>query len=190
MVIGVTGGSGSGKSYFSKLLMEQGAYLIDADLVARRVVEAGSPALLELARVFGNSVLLPDGTLNRKALGKLVFSNKAALAKLNAITHPHILREIALEISRNCGKIIVLDAALLTDPSFLALCDMIVFVQAPQAVREERIIKRDGLSRKAAQERIASQPSDESYIQISNHVVDGTQAKQALVKIARELLGR
>src|SRR5690606_24117615 len=117
-VIGLTGGIASGKSAVAKLLVERGAAVIDADVLARKVVEPGQPALAELVARFGPAILTPDGKLDRKRLGAIAFSDEAARRDLNAITHPRIAAASAQAIAEHAdagAKVVFYEAALLVE---------------------------------------------------------------------------
>ncbi len=162
-IIGLTGGSGAGKSTVSKLFCSLGAHTVDGDVVARRVVEKGKPALIEITEVFGTGVLQPDGSLNRAALAKIVFSDPADLHKLNRITHKYISEEIMHEIERFEKTVFVIDAAALFESGLDAICDVTVCVTADEEIRLGRIMARDGLTKERAKARIQAQKSEAFY---------------------------
>lgn len=163
MILGVTGGSGCGKSTFSKMLTEFGAQMIDADVIAREIVKPEKPALNEIAEIFGRQFLKGNGELDRKKLGELVFSDPHKLHILNQITHKYIIEEIRRQLATMCGSVIIVDAAVLYESGLSQLCSRTVCVLASEEVRAERIMARDGLMRERALERIHSQQSDEFY---------------------------
>ena len=177
MILGVTGGSGCGKSSFSKLLAAKGAQVIDADETARQIVEPGMPALGEIAEAFGREYLCSDGTLDRKKLGKLVFSDAKKLHILNKITHKYIIAEIKRKLDELHAAVIVIDAALLFETPLAELCTRTVCVLAEERVRAERIMARDGLSEEQALDRIRSQQKDAFYISHADDVIynNGTE---------------
>ncbi len=162
LVLGITGGSGSGKSQVCKLLASMGAYIIDADEIGHQVT-ARSDVLREIEVAFGREVLNADGTLNRKALGAMVFSSKEALETLNVITHKKIYDEIEKLLKECNSEIVAIDAAVLKQTRIRMLCDFIVAVVAPINQRMQRIMQRDYLSEERALDRINSQPSDAEY---------------------------
>lgn len=157
MVIGLIGGSGSGKSTVSETLRQCGAYVIDADTVAREIVRPGEAALAEITAAFGTQYLLPDGTLNRKKLGELVFSDQKKLQELNRITHPKITERIIKLLQGCSASLAVIDAAVLLDTPLRALCEKIVCVTADKQSRVSRIMLRDRLTREQAGARIEAQ---------------------------------
>ena len=161
-IIGITGGSGSGKTTVTSYLKEKGAFVIDADIVAREIVSPGKPALLEIREAFSDVVILPDGSLDRKMLGNIVFSDSEKLNILNNITHKYIVEDIKAKAKEN-GGFIVIDAALLFQTELDLLCDKTLLVTADKTKRKDRIIKRDNLTEDLAQNRISSQEDYEMY---------------------------
>lgn len=176
-VIGLCGGSGSGKSTLSACMAELGAKVIDADQIARSLTKAGSPTLAPIRKTFGDGVFYPDGTLNRKALAALVFSDLEQLKQLNAITHPEITKQIQKQIRTCPGQIIVIDAAVLHQAGLGRLCDKTFFVTAPKETRIQRIMARDGITRQEAEARINAQPSDQEYEKLTDETVCNNGAR-------------
>lgn len=160
LVIGLTGPTGAGKGEFGRLAREEfGALHIDTDRTAREVVEPGKPCLDALVKTFGSKILAADGSLDRRALGGIVFADKEKLQTLNAVTHPFITKEVrrTLEDAETRGiTLAVIDAPLLFEAGEDAICDVTVGVVAPERVRLARILARDGVTEKAARSRIAS----------------------------------
>lgn len=191
MIIGLTGGIGSGKSTVSDILKEQGIPVVDGDLIAREVVEPHRPAYEEIVRVFGAEVLQQDGTLNRKRIGEIVFSDPEKLSMLNSITHKEIYRVILerLEYLKETGtSLVFLDVALLFETGFDQLTDWVWVVDAPDAVRVERIQKRDGLKEEEILKRIQSQMSRELRNTKGNLVLDNSNSREELkAQILQEL---
>ncbi len=165
-IIGLTGKTGSGKSTVAKKLSALGFGVVDADIIARKVVEKGSPLLTALAEAFGKEIINPDGTLNRKELSKRGFATKNDTEKMNSIMHPMITEYMEREIQRlhsdGFDKIII-DAAALFESGFDKRCDVIVVVDAPYDIRMQRILKRDNMTVEAARLRMDAQKSDEYY---------------------------
>ncbi|MBC7765732.1 MAG: dephospho-CoA kinase [Hyphomonadaceae bacterium] len=168
-IIGITGASGSGKGMVSKFLIQKGFYVIDADLIARQVVQKGQPCLAEVVAHFSNEVLLEDGTLNRKRLGEIVFSHPRALACLNDITHKYIKKAIQAEIAQAQASLVFIDAAALIEGDLLPICDKLWVVTADRDVRINRIIGRDGLTQKQATDRVQAQRQD--YVHFADVVI-------------------
>lgn len=175
-LVGICGGSGTGKTTICSRLTALGAYVIDADRVAREILRP--PVLERLSRAFGEEILRPDGSLDRKRLGEIVFSDEEKLKKLNEITHPLITHEILDDIERHREQyaVVVVDAAVLQEAGLDRLCNRTVAVLAPLETRLSRIVARDGLSREAALSRIRAQKDDTYYIEHTDFAVcnDGT----------------
>jgi dephospho-CoA kinase len=164
-VVGLTGGIASGKSTFAARLRERGAAVVDADALARQVVQPGAPALAEIARAFGPAVLLPDGALDRRRLAALVFSEPAARRRLEAITHPAVREAMGAEVRglAQAGHALAFyDVPLLYEVGLEGELDAVVVVWAPREAQLERLSRRDGLSPAEAEARLAAQlPLDE-----------------------------
>lgn len=170
LVLGITGGSGSGKSQICKLLASMGACIIDADEIGHQIT-AREDVLKEITVEFGSGVLKEDGTLNRKALGEIVFSSKRELETLNNITHKRIADETEKLLSESDAEVAVIDAALLKDTKMKELCSFIIAVVAPVSLRIKRIMQRDELTEKQAFDRINSQPTDAQYAHGADFVI-------------------
>lgn len=170
-IIGITGGIGTGKSQVCKILQEHGVYVIDADQVARKVVQKGEKALPELVSYFGEEILLPGGELDRKKLADIVFDNSEKLGMLNQITHKYIIEETNQMIKNSSANIVAIEAALLIESGMHKMCDKVISVISDRETRIARILARDHLSRKQAIKRIESQQSDEFYIRHADFVI-------------------
>jgi len=162
-IIGITGGTGAGKSSVCNEFKKCGAQIIDADKIARQVVQKGKPALEEIVCAFGKNIITPDGDLNRKKLGGIVFADSNKLNILNKITHKYIFDEMQRQINECSADILVLDVPLLFEKDFPFECDLTVAVVADREERISRIMVRDGISRKSAEERVSNQMSDAKY---------------------------
>jgi len=174
LVVGLTGGIASGKSTVARLLEGLGARVVDADQVARRVVAPGRDALAEIAEALGPGMIAADGALDRKRLGRRVFSDEGARRRLEAITHPRIAAAFAEEVLRAVAEgvpVLVYEAALLVESGAAEAVDRLVVVAAPPAVQRERMGRRDGLDPIAAQARLDAQASMEAKIAVADHVV-------------------
>lgn len=166
IVVGLTGQTGAGKSTVSRLLSSRGYRVIDADIVARQVVQKGNECLLELALEFGTRILDAEGNLNRRKLGAMVFADRAKRQRLNQITFPYIQEEIRtqLEALRRSGEpVVFLDAPTLFESGSDRFCDKVVSVVAKKSLRLARILARDKITEQEAENRIASQFDDEYY---------------------------
>lgn len=182
--VGLTGGIGSGKSTVSALLAERGAVVIDYDLLAREVVAPGSPALVAIAERFGPDVIADDGTLDRPALGAIVFGQADALADLNGITHPAIGRLVAArEAAAEHAEVIVHDSPLLIEMGAADECDVVLVVDVPEDVQVERLTSIRGMSEADARARIAAQASREERTGAADLVIDNTGSRDELARI-------
>jgi dephospho-CoA kinase len=171
-VIGVTGGIGSGKSTVSKILASFGAQIIDADILARQIVEKGQKALKEIVNYFGDSILDSEGNLNRRKLSAIVFKDKHKLEALNKITHNHVAEKIIEKINAmKDSEIAVVDAPIPIEHGFIDVADEIWVVVADKEVRIKRVMERSGLTYNEVEDRINSQLSDEFYKSISDVVI-------------------
>lgn len=167
-IIGITGGSGCGKSYISKKLTERGFLVVDADASARVVMEKGHPCLAKTAAHFGEQIL-KNGELDRKKLAQIVFADEASLKKLNEITHKYILADIYDKIEKGKGETVFVDGAVLIESGMK--CDIMIGVLADREVRKSRIMNRDGLSEQEADRRIGAQQKDDFYIERCDFVI-------------------
>lgn len=179
-VIGLTGGIASGKSTVSEMLKELGAEIIDADKIAREIVKPGKGILDRIVENFGIKILKHDGTLNRKALGDIVFGDEEKLKLLNRITHPEIRRLIVQNINNikmrsSIDKIIVVDAAILLECGMDELVDEVWLVYIDYETQLERLIFRDKLSRTQAEDRIRSQMPVEEKMRRSQRIILNTK---------------
>lgn len=190
MVVGLTGQTGAGKSTVSKVFAANGFAVINADTVARKVVEKGTECLAEIEDLFGSDVINPDGTLNRKALGNVVFSDKKKLEMLNTITYPYITGEILREIRQHSvkgEKLILLDAPTLFESRADDFCELIISVLADADIREARIVKRDSLTSKQARKRMDSQLDEEFFISHSDYIINNNNSIDTVNEISKEV---
>jgi len=177
-LLAVTGGIASGKSTVSRMLGELGAPLIDFDLIARRVVEPGTPGLAKIVDYFGRQVLAVDGSLERKKLSDIVFGDPEKRKKLESFTHPLIFEEFfkqADEIAaKNPGAIIQVAVPLLIELGLQQMFDKVLVVYVPAEDQIERLAKRDGISREAAANILKAQLPIDEKLQFADFVVDNT----------------
>ena len=180
--VGLTGGVASGKSLAASTLASLGAVVIDADLLAREVVEPGTPGLAAVVEAFGEQVLAADGSLNRPKLGALVFSDEAARAKLNSIVHP-LVREEAAKVRAAAGQsaIVVEDIPLLVETKQQERFDAVVVVQAEHDERIRRMMQDRGWSREDALARMAAQATDEQRAAVADFVLDNSGTRQEMI---------
>ena len=171
MNVGLTGGLGSGKSTVAALLGERGAVIIDADVIAREVVRAGTPGFAAVVARFGPGVVGPDGELKRAELARIVFADSNALDDLNAIVHPLVAsRSAELAAAAPPGAVIVHDIPLLAENGLADRFDAVVVVQADREIRLARLAER-GLTPAAAEARMAAQANDEQRHAIADEIV-------------------
>lgn len=197
-VIGLCGGSGSGKGAVCSIFRENGILTIDTDAVYRDLTGRPGPLIDELKREFGSTIITADGVLNRRALAEMVFSSensKEKLERLNKIAHKFILDETRAILSgyyADAARIGVVDAPVLFESGFDRECDVVVSVVADRDLRIKRIVSRDGISVQQAEERIASQMSDADVISRSDFVVynngDLDQLRQRVLALIDELI--
>lgn len=176
-IYGLTGGIASGKSTVARILGELGATLIDADLLARQVVEPGSPALAEIAERFGPEVIGDDGHLDRKKLGAIVFGDDEARAALNAITHPRIgeASQKALAAHAAAGvDPVVYEAALIVENKLYTWMTGLIVVSVPIEVQRQRLMARDDIDEAAAQARLDAQLPLADKVAVADHVIDNS----------------
>lgn len=174
-VIGLTGGIGSGKSTVAKVLEAQGASVLSADLIGHEVYNPGRPAWQEIVNEFGREVVADDGTIDRKKLGAVVFSDPKHLAALNSIVHPRMkgmMRERLAALAQDGAEITVLEAALLFEAKWDDLADEIWVTAVAPAIAARRTSERSGLSEDQVLERIKSQMSNEERTQNAHVVID------------------
>jgi len=178
--IGLTGGIGSGKSTVSRLLAGHGAVIVDADVIAREVVEPGTPGLEAVVEAFGSEVLTPDGSLDRPALAGVVFGDPDARRRLDAIVHP-LVRARATEVAAAAppGAVVVNDVPLLVETGQAAAYDLVLVVEADPETRVARLVQR-GLTAEDARARMAAQASDEQRRAVADVVLDNSGTENEL----------
>ncbi|WP_144758257.1 dephospho-CoA kinase [Curtobacterium sp. 9128] len=192
-IIGLTGGIAAGKSTVSRRWAEHGAVVVDADRLARDAVAPGTPGLAKVAERFGSGVIAADGSLDRPALGAVVFADPAARKDLEAITHPEVWR-----LAQQAFDAADPDATVVYDVPLLAEAtadrplhfDAVVVVDAPAAQRVERLVEHRGMSRAEAERRIGAQTSDAERLALADHVVDATGTLEETLRSADEVWAR
>ncbi|MDK1716690.1 dephospho-CoA kinase [Dellaglioa algida] len=176
-ILGLTGGIATGKSTVSHIFKNSNVPVIDADIIARQVVEPKSETLKMIINEFGEKYLMENGALNRKKLGKLVFNDGVALEKLNGVIHPAIRKEILAQIQsyRKSGSpLIVLDMPLLFEESYQTICDAVMVVFVPEITQLKRLINRDGLTSAEARLRIKAQWPIQNKKDLADFVIDNS----------------
>ena len=191
-VIGLTGGTGSGKSVVSRGLEAAGAVIVDADKIAHEIILKGKPAYHEIIEYYGIGILDEDGNIIRKKLGEIVFNDKEKLPFLNQCTHKYIPAEVKKQIdtAKKAGtaKAIIVDAPLLLEAGLEKVCDLVWVVYADPEVRAQRVMARDGITYELAKARIANQKSWEDYKAAASTVIDNSKDLPHLEKQLAEIL--
>ncbi|WP_371604015.1 dephospho-CoA kinase [Streptomyces sp. NBC_01220] len=186
--VGLTGGIGAGKSEVSRMLAGYGAVLIDADRIAREVVEPGTPGLDAVVGEFGTGILTPEGTLDRPRLGSVVFSDGERLAALNAIVHPLVgARSAELERAAGPDSVVVHDVPLLTENGLAPLYDLVIVVDAAPETQLNRLVRLRGMTEQEARARMAAQATREQRRAVADLVIDNDGPIEALEPQVREV---
>ena len=183
LIVGLTGNAASGKSSVAQLMAARGATIVDADVLARIAVEPGSPGLKAIVEHWGPGILTPDGSLDRETMRHRVFANPKELEALNAIVHPAVarLRDQAIAVARTQGaRIVICDIPLLFEKDLARDYDVIVLVDAPEAVRLERLTTRRGLAQDDAIHLIAAQMPAELKRAHADFIIDNDSDQRAL----------
>ncbi|MFF7115083.1 dephospho-CoA kinase [Streptomyces albogriseolus] len=188
LTVGLTGGIGAGKSEVSRLLVRHGAVLIDADRIAREVVEPGTPGLAAVVKAFGEEILAEDGSLDRPRLGALVFSDPEKLATLNSIVHPLVgARSRELEEAAPEDAVVVHDVPLLTESGLAPLYDVVIVVDASPGTQLDRLVRLRGMSEEDARARMAAQATREQRRAVADIVIDNDVPLDALERRVEEV---
>lgn len=184
-VIGLTGGIASGKTTVSNYLKRLGAMVLDADLVARQVVTPGQPAWYEIKETFGCEVFHADGTLDRAAMGRMVFFDSQVREKLNRIIHPRVtetFRRQIRELGQNGVKAVILDVPLLLETGMERMVDEVWVVAVDEATQLQRVMERDKLDEPAARARISAQMPLKEKLKRSHRVIDANQSMEDMFR--------
>ncbi|MDK4249126.1 dephospho-CoA kinase [Corynebacterium pseudodiphtheriticum] len=184
-IIGLTGGIGSGKSTVARILQEHGFPIVDADLIAREIVEPGQPSLAELAKEFGEDILNADGSLDRGLLASRAFTNKGTTQRLNNITHPRInqrTQELFDEARENGAEAVIYDMPLLIDKGLHKDMDATIVVHAAEHVRLERLTTKRGLDVDDVRRRINAQIDDETRKHYADILLDNNGTEEDLTQ--------
>ena len=184
ILVGLTGGIGSGKSLAAKFFLEQGAHIIDADQLSRELVRPGHPALKEIVDAFGEGILEPSGNLDRETLAKIIFDDTENKYTLEAILHPKVIvreQEIYLNISAsNPSAIVIVDAALLIESGNYMNVDKVIVVQSREEQQVQRILSRGSQSYDQAISRIKNQMSFEEKSKYADYILDNQSQPEGL----------
>ena len=190
IILGLTGSIGCGKSSLSNILKDNNIDIIDADIISRKIFE--DQKLLSLVfEHFGDSIKNIDGTLNRKALGNIVFNDDNKLIDLNNLTHPKIKEKILHEVEKyrlSNKDIVVIDAALLIEGGYLEIVDKVLVITCNEDIQIDRIQKRDNCSKEEALSRVASQISQEEKVKCADYVLDNSNTLEDLKQKINEFL--
>ena len=192
LIVGLTGGIGSGKSVAAEMFKDEGAYVIDLDELARRVVEPDKPAWRDVVAYFGKGVLNPDRTVNRSALAEIVFSDRESRRALEGFTHPRIFEEQdallkAIKDQDPCS-VVVIEFPLLFELSFQKKFDKIILVYTPRDVQIRRAGERDGVSEEEVDKRLRAQISIEEKRLLSDYIIDNEGSVRSTRDQVRELM--
>lgn len=192
MTIGLTGPTGAGKSTLRPVFERFGCDVLDCDLYARRVTEPGSPALSELADIFGADIMRPDGSLDRALLASRAFASPGGREALNGTTHPRIIAMLKddIALTHSNGRHAVIDAPLLFESGLERICDAVIAVVAPAEIRAGRIMLRDGITREAALLRISAQHDEAFYTDRADLSINNIGSDKEFVEQAEGLLKR
>ena len=186
--IGLTGGIGAGKSTVAELLRRRGAVVIDADAIARELVEPGGPALDKLVDAFGPGILAADGSLSRGELARLAFADPSATERLNAIMHPLIRAESQRRLESAAGSaVVVYDMPLLVETGQQDLVDAVLVVDVPEAVQLERAVGSRGLDQHDVRRRMAVQASRAERLASADHVIDNSGSPEDTERQVQEM---
>ncbi|MEU5085780.1 dephospho-CoA kinase [Streptomyces sp. NPDC021356] len=186
--VGLTGGIGAGKSEVSRLLVECGAVLIDADRIAREVVAPGTPGLAAVVEAFGPEILTADGSLDRPRLGAVVFADPERLAVLNSIVHPLVgARSRRLEEAAAEDAVVVHDVPLLTENGLAPLYDLVIVVDASPGTQLDRLVRLRGMTEDDARARMAAQATRDERLAIADLVIDNDVPLERLRERVREV---
>lgn len=189
-VVGLTGQSGAGKTTVCRVFDESGFAIINADKIARKIMEKGTPCLSEIIECFGKDILNKDGSLERQKLADIVFSDAEKLKQLNAISYPYITSEILNMINKHSGdgkRYVLLDAPTLFESRSDDFCDLIISVTAPKKLRAERIAVRDGLTEEQIKDRFSSQHTEKFFINHSDFIIKNNGTVEELIEKAKEV---
>ena len=191
LLIGLTGGIATGKSTVSAMLRQLGCVIIDADQLARDVVAPGEPALAAIAEEFGSDVLQPDGTLDRKKLGAIIFADPVRRKRLEAITHPAIrdrfLHQVQELGEKNFAGIVAFDAAVLIESGNYKNMERLVVVATDEATQVARLMARDGITREDAELKVKSQMPVAEKAKLADHVIDNSGDRAATEAAVRRV---
>lgn len=187
LVVGLTGGIGSGKTAVSDLFADKGIVIVDADVIAREVVEPGQPALNAIVDRFGPQMLLPDSTLDRRALRELIFNSDEDKNWLNALLHPAIRESMQAQTQRATSAYCILSVPLLVENGLDKMVDRVLVVDVATKLQIERTSSRDQQSKEQVEKIIAAQASREQRLAAADDVIDNNGERSALIEQVEQL---
>ncbi len=187
LVVGLTGGIASGKTTVSDLFAAKGVSVIDTDRIARAVVAPGTEGLAAIIAAFGKTLLNADGSLNRAALRNYVFADATARAQLEAITHPLIYDQVALQLAQTRSAYAIVVVPLLIETNWHKDMDRVLVIDVPQALQRERLIARDGVDDQTAEQILASQTDRAHRLTLADDCIDNQQDHVALTQQVEKL---
>jgi len=191
VILGLTGGIASGKSTVAAMLRERGVTVIDADLIAREVVEVGKPAYKGIVKHFGTSVLDETGALDRAVLGEIIFSDREKRMILNEIVHPEVRKEMRLQatLAQERGeRLVFMDIPLLYESKLTYMVDRVVVVYVPESVQFTRLMERDEFDEEQASKRLRAQMNIEEKRKIAHYVIDNQGSRSDTQKQVDDLV--
>ncbi len=188
MILGLTGSIGSGKSFVSDCLRDLGATVISADDIARELTQPGTPALEEIVETFGREILAPDGSLNRSALARRVFSDPRSLARLEAIVHPRVrVREEELLRENHHQPLVVLEIPLLYETGAEELCDAVLCVTVDDDTRRARLVQNRKMTDEQIRQRLSHQMPESEKARRADHVVDNSGSPEDTRRLVKKM---
>lgn len=193
-VVGLTGGIASGKSTVSKMLRQLGAAICDADKIAKELQEAGTEVWQEITHTFGPDILLNDGSLNRQALGEIVFNDNDARQKLDSIVHPKVMERVNMVIAESNARVVIVDAPLLIEAHMTAMVDEVWVVSVSEQLQLKRLMQRNNLDEREALARLRSQMPLSDKLKYADKVIDNSgsieQTRQIVGHLWQDLMHR
>ncbi|MGG5340618.1 dephospho-CoA kinase [Enterococcus sp. AZ192] len=192
MILGLTGGIATGKSTVVEIFKDEGFPIVDADIIAREIVEPGTPGLQAVVDAFGSELLFADGSLNRKKLGKIIFSDKQKRERLNRVLSPFLREAILTDIARkkNLSSLVIVDIPLLYEGGYDAVVDQVAVVYIPEELQLSRLMKRDDLSALEAEQRIDSQMPIEEKKNRADIIFDNQKTTEETKKQVKKWLSK
>lgn len=188
MIVGLTGGIGSGKTTVSDLFKQLGITIVDADVISRKITAIGGCALKQIEQVFGAAALTEDGAMDRNYMRKLIFDHPEAKKKLEEILHPLIQEECLRELERSCSKYSIISVPLLVESKFwLSKIDRLLVIDVPEDVQIERVMKRSGLTESEVKKIISKQAPRVARLNVADDVIENTAPLPLLEDAVRKL---